>query len=198
MSLINPTNASGIFAILNPSLANMAIISASAMIRSLSLFHITLAALLLKNPSIIAKQGVVLVLGQSMQLPNPRDFNTPTAATAFLAVLFAFIGLTDLTALSLSDEVFDQFWGAQTPVRLVFLFALTGYAYMSKEGGMFAPRTQDYAMRSGAGLSNSIIFTWAFFELVLWFFVYTSLRQEKQAKLNKIIEQRKAEEKDRL
>ncbi|KAF2854566.1 hypothetical protein T440DRAFT_415919 [Plenodomus tracheiphilus IPT5] len=176
----------------------MAIISASAMIRSLSLFHITLAALLLKNPATLARQGVVLVLGQSMQLPNPRDFNKPTAATAFLAVLFAFIGLTDLTALSLSDEVFDQFWGTQTPVRLVFLFSLTGYAYMSKEGGMFAPRTHDYAMSSGATLSNSIIFTWAFFELVIWFFVYTSLRQEKQEKLNKIIEQRKAEEKDRL
>lgn len=46
----------------------MAIISSSAMIRSLSLFHITLSALLLKNPAIIANQGVVLLLGQSMQL----------------------------------------------------------------------------------------------------------------------------------
>ncbi|KAI8935998.1 hypothetical protein NX059_007501 [Plenodomus lindquistii] len=176
----------------------MAILSASAMIRSISLFHVTLAALLLKSPATIARQGIVSVLGQSMQLPTPRDFNTPTAATAFLAVLFAFIALTDLTALSLSDEVYDQFWGVQTPVRLVFLFALTGYAYVSKEGGMFAPRTQDYAMSSGAGLSNSVVFTWAFLELVTWFFVYTSLRQEKQEKLNKIIEQRKDEEKDRL
>jgi hypothetical protein len=38
------------------------------MIRGLSLFHITLAGLLLKNPALITKQSVVLVLGQSMQL----------------------------------------------------------------------------------------------------------------------------------
>ena len=46
----------------------MAIISAGSMIRSLSLFHLTLAALLLKNPKLIANQSVVLVLGGSMQL----------------------------------------------------------------------------------------------------------------------------------
>jgi len=219
------------------STATMAVMTASAMIRGLSLFHVTLAALLLKNPAIVAKQGVVLVLGQSMQLvrptsrpkhdlvqitqiypsqPLPRDFNRPSAATAFLAILFAFIGLSDLTALSLSDEVFDQFWGTQTPVRLAFLFAVTGYSYASKEGGMFAPRTPDYAMGAGASVSNSIVFTWGFFELVTWFFVsilacdggrglanaktqvYTSLRQEKQEKMNQIAEKRKAEEKDQL
>lgn len=49
-------------------LAIMAIISAASMIRSVSLFHLTLAVLLLKSPEKIAKQGVVLLLGQSMQL----------------------------------------------------------------------------------------------------------------------------------
>jgi hypothetical protein len=49
----------------------MAIISAGSMIRSLSLFHLTLAALLLKNPKLIANQGVVVVLGGSMQLVRP-------------------------------------------------------------------------------------------------------------------------------
>jgi hypothetical protein len=49
-------------------IANMAIISAGTMIRSLSLFHVTLAAVLLRNPAIVAKQSIVLVLGQSMQL----------------------------------------------------------------------------------------------------------------------------------
>lgn len=52
--------------------AKMAIISASAMIRSLSLFHVTLAALLLRNPQIIANQSVVALLGQSMQLVRHR------------------------------------------------------------------------------------------------------------------------------
>jgi hypothetical protein len=38
------------------------------MIRSLSLFHMTLAAVLLRSPQIIAKQSMVMILGQSMQL----------------------------------------------------------------------------------------------------------------------------------
>lgn len=46
----------------------MAIISASAMIRGLSLFHVTLAALLLRNPAILSNQSIVLLLGESMQL----------------------------------------------------------------------------------------------------------------------------------
>ena len=49
----------------------MAILSASMMIRSISLFHVTLAALLLKNPAIISNQGVVMLLGESMQLVRP-------------------------------------------------------------------------------------------------------------------------------
>ena len=47
---------------------NMAIISANTMIRSLSLFHLTLAAVLVKNPKLIADQSVIMVLGGSMQL----------------------------------------------------------------------------------------------------------------------------------
>ena len=163
------------------------------------------------SPATIQKYNAVVLL-VTMQW----EWQTITMGTAFLAILFAFIGLSDLTALSLSDEVFDQFWGTQTPVRLAFLFAVTGYSYASKEGGMFAPRTPDYAMGAGASVSNSIVFTWGFFELVTWFFVsilacdggrglanaktqvYTSLRQEKQEKMNQIAEKRKAEEKDQL
>lgn len=46
----------------------MAIISTSTMIRSLSLFHLTLAALLVKNPKLIADQSMIMILGGSMQL----------------------------------------------------------------------------------------------------------------------------------
>jgi hypothetical protein len=53
---------------LQTSILKMAILSANNMIRSISLFHVTLAVVLLKNPALIAKQGIVLVLGQSMQL----------------------------------------------------------------------------------------------------------------------------------
>lgn len=71
----------------------------------------------------------------------------------------------------MSDEISMEFWGTQTPVRLTFLFGLTGYTYMFKEGGMFAPRGMDYRTSAGAGLNNSIIFTWGFLELAAWFWV---------------------------
>ncbi|CAG5175055.1 uncharacterized protein ALTATR162_LOCUS10804 [Alternaria atra] len=171
----------------------MAMISANTLVRSIALFHLTLAVVLLKNPALISNQGVILLLGESMQLPTPRDFNKPSAATAFLAVLFAFIGLTDLTALSLHEDVFDQFWGLQAPVRLLFLFGLTAYSYMFKEGGMFAPRGMEYRMSAGASLNNSFIFTWGFIEVFAWFWVFTTLREERSAKATKMAEKQARE-----
>ncbi|KAH7401901.1 increased loss of mitochondrial DNA protein 1 [Phaeosphaeria sp. MPI-PUGE-AT-0046c] len=172
----------------------MAIISANAMIRSLSLFHMTLAAILLRNPQIIANQSIVLVLGQSMQLPTPREFLHPSASIAFLGVLFALLGLSDLTAVSMSEELSDEYWGLQTPVRLLFLFALTAYTYTFKEGGMMAPRSNDYMMSKGnTNLNNSIVFTWGFMEMAAWFWVFVTLREERREKVNKLIEKRKRE-----
>jgi hypothetical protein len=52
----------------NTTTTKMAIISANTMIRSLALFHLTLAALLVKNPKLIANQSVIMILGGSMQL----------------------------------------------------------------------------------------------------------------------------------
>jgi hypothetical protein len=196
----------------------MGIISANTMIRSIALFHLTLAVVLLKNPTLVSNQSVILLLGESMQLvrtpiptlygcvlpefanktqPTPRDFNKPSAATAFIAILFAFIGLSDLTALSLHDDVFDQFWGLQAPVRLLFLFGLTAYCYIFKEGGMFAPRSMDFRMSAGASLNNSFIFTWGFLEVFAWFWVFTTLREERTERAKKIAE-KQAREKDTL
>jgi len=129
--------------------------------------------------------------------PTPRDFNKPSAATAFIAILFAFVGLSDLTALSLHEDVFDQFWGLQAPVRLLFLFGLTAYTYIFKEGGMFAPRGMDFRMSAGAHLNNSFVFTFGFMEVSAWFWVFVTLREERTEKANKMAE-KMAKEKDVL
>jgi hypothetical protein len=68
---------------------------------------------------------------------------------------------------------------------------------MFKEGGMFAPRSMDYRMSAGASLNNSIVFTWGFMELAAWFWVYTTLREERTEKAKKIVEKQKSEA-DRL
>ncbi|KAF2255258.1 hypothetical protein BU26DRAFT_153164 [Trematosphaeria pertusa] len=175
----------------------MAIVSAYTIIRTLSLFHITLAALILKDPKLVADQNIVFLLGQSMQLPTPREFSKPSATTAFIAVLLAFLGLSDLTSLSLSDELAESYWGTQTPVRLAFLFVVTGYTYTFKEGGMLSSKGHAYAPGAGDHLKNSIVFTWGFLELAAWFWVFITLRDERRQRAMRLIEQRKAEH-DRL
>lgn len=94
----------------------------------------------------------------------------------------------------MSEELSDEYWGIQTPIRLLFLFALTAYTYMFKEGGMMAPRSNDYMMSKGnTNLHNSIVFTWGFVEMAAWFWVFVTLRDERREKVNKLIEKRKRE-----
>jgi hypothetical protein len=94
----------------------------------------------------------------------------------------------------MNEELSDEYWGVQTPVRLLFLFCLTAYTYVAKEGGMFAPRSNDYMMGSGnTTLHNSLVFTWGFVEMAAWFWVFVTLREERGEKVKKVVEQRKAE-----
>jgi hypothetical protein len=103
--------------------------------------------------------------------PTPREFNKPSPALAFAAVLLSFLGISDLTALMLPDEPCEVYWGTQTPVRLLFLFGLTGYTYMFKKGGVLANAGSKYTTSAGDNLKNSIVFTWGFLELAAWFWV---------------------------
>jgi hypothetical protein len=103
--------------------------------------------------------------------PTPREFLKPSAATAFIAVLFAFLGISDLAAFSLPEEMVDLHWSTQTPVRLLFLFGITGYSYAFKEGGMMASSGRKYTKNAGDHLKNSIVFAWGFLELAIWFWV---------------------------
>lgn len=92
----------------------MALISAKTIITSLSLFHITLGFFFLTNPMTIADQALVWALGESMGMPYDRSFETHSPALAFLAVILATMGLTDLVSLSLPEEVgLFEHWGTQ-------------------------------------------------------------------------------------
>lgn len=53
----------------------MAIITSAALIRALSLFHISLSYFLIASPSTIVNQSLVFILGASMQLVSPRAIN---------------------------------------------------------------------------------------------------------------------------
>jgi len=79
--------------------------------------------------------------------------------------------MSDLTSLTLSDDLAHSYWSTQTPIRLIFLFALTGYSYLFKEDGPFASSGKKYTVNAGDQLKNSIIFTWGFLEMATWFWV---------------------------
>jgi hypothetical protein len=125
--------------------------------------------------------------------PMPRDFSTPSAAVAFIAVLFAFIGISDLTAASLDDEIFDAYWGAQTPVRLVFLFLLSGYTILFKKGGLLGPKSSAFSNGPGDYLKNSFVFAWGFIEISAWFWIFVTLREERRERARQLIAKRQAE-----
>lgn len=143
-----------------------------------------------------------------MLQPTPREFLRPSATTAFIGVLLAFLGVSDLTALSMSEEVTDSYWGTQTPVRLAFLFALTGYSYAFKPGGVFGSSGKG----AGDNLKNSVVFAFGFVELSVWFWVsarsgsarwdisanmlqvFLTLREERRQRAVRLMEKRRAEQ----
>ena len=59
--------------------ANMALISSATIIRSLAIFHLTIAYFLLTSPSKIVDQNLVYILGAAMDLVFP-PFETLTSS----------------------------------------------------------------------------------------------------------------------
>ena len=106
--------------------------------------------------------------------PQVSSLDKPSESSAYIAVLLAFLGLADLTGASLNEEVALEYWLSNVPVRLTFLFGLTGYTYLFKDDGLFGSRSVVYH-KAGPGelLRNSWIFGWAFMELAAWFWVST-------------------------
>ena len=70
----------------------------------------------------------------------------------------------------MDEGIGHQYWLANVPVRLIFLFGLTGYVYLFKEDGLFGTRSFGKA-GIGGNLQNSLVFAWGFFEIAAWFWV---------------------------
>lgn len=62
----------------------------------------------------VADQALVWILGQSMGMPYDRSFEAQSPALAFLGVVLAMIGFTDIVTLSMPEEIaLVHHWGAQ-------------------------------------------------------------------------------------
>lgn len=90
-------------------------------------------------------------------------------------------------------ELSIPFFTSQAPVRLLFLFLVTGYTYLFKKGGMFAGQGLAYKPGVGEELKNGVMFTWGFLELSAWFWVFLTLRDERRQNAFQLMERRKAE-----
>jgi len=108
----------------------MGLISGATIISSISLFHITLGFFFLTNPSSIADQTLVFIIGEAMGMarfcwecstrslltfiqPYTRAFADKSQPLAFLAAALFVTGITDLVSVSLPEEISQYHWGSQ-------------------------------------------------------------------------------------
>ena len=146
----------------------MAILSAQLLLRAITLFHFTLSYYLFTSPSTIASQNLVYVLGAAMDIPEPPvSLSTPSPASTLAALFLALLALSDMTSSGLPEEVGSHYWSNQAPIRLAFFFAVTGYVYAGKPGGVWGGK----AGMQWEVLCNSVVFTWGFLEMLWWFWV---------------------------
>ncbi|KAK4462604.1 increased loss of mitochondrial DNA protein 1 [Cladorrhinum samala] len=191
----------------------MPLISTKTILTSLSLFHLTLAFFFLTSPQTIADQAVVYLLGESMGLPHSRSFESQSPALAFLSVVLAFLGITDLVTLSLPDEVsLLHHWTMQAPLRTLISLCLSSYSFLFSPSSPFFnsdphssgsflshPQTAPHYQPSGWGgdaLKNRVFFTFAFVETISWFWIWVTLGEERRDLIAKK-ERRERRERDR-
>lgn len=158
----------------------MAFLTATFLLRILSLFHLTCAYYLLLSPPTLSDHNLVYILGASMDLAiSPPSLSLPSPALALAALFLALLGIADLSATGLDEEVANHYWSSQAPIRLGFFFGVTGYSYLWKEGGVIGGTRNGKVDLTGL-LCNSFIFTWGFVEMMGWFWIYVKLREERR------------------
>ncbi|KAM5374254.1 hypothetical protein ACJZ2D_006579 [Fusarium nematophilum] len=175
----------------------MALISAKTIITSVSLFHLTLAYFFLTNPSSLDNQALVYIVGESMGMPYARGFDAQSPPLAFLSAVLIFIGFSDLVSLSMPDEVCLIFHWA--PLRsflslgfivYIFLFGPSSPVYADPSRSRLShPSSHNPSYRpagwGGDALKNRLFFTFMFVEMMTWFWIWVTLREERDAILSK-------------
>ncbi|KAF3090881.1 hypothetical protein TWF569_011793 [Orbilia oligospora] len=98
--------------------------------------------------------------------------------SSFLGLLFGFIGCSDLIAASIDGIPFYIHWGGQAPIRVTFFFALACLTYVYDAN----PQAQKTFFTIGLStLKTNWVFSWAFVEIIGWFSIYSTIREERQA-----------------
>jgi len=129
-----------------------------------------------------------------MGLPYAHSFDKKSQSLAFLAAVLFITGVSDLVSVSLPEEISQYHWGSQAPIRLMLFGSLAFYSYtFSSSSPLYSSHTyQDGGW--GEGLKNRVVFTWAFMEMITWFWAFVTLREERQAFSRRVQEKRAAED----
>ncbi|KAI9158056.1 hypothetical protein HJFPF1_06043 [Paramyrothecium foliicola] len=185
----------------------MALISTTTIISSVSLFHIALAYYFIANPAVLYDQNLVYIVGESMGLPEARGFDTRSSPLGLVAILIAFLAVSDLVSLTMPEEItLLYYWGIQAPIRFLFSMVAALYTYLSGPASPFhvsiaapaATRRSIAAAHSqrqgvhtfkdgwgGDALVNRFTFTFLFLEMIFWFWIWITLREEQPAIIEK-------------
>jgi Increased loss of mitochondrial DNA protein 1 len=76
-----------------------------------------------------------------------------------------------------------EYWGSQVPVRLLFFFGVTGYTYATRGS---ATTGESWGKEKGLeGLKNEVVFSWAFLEVLMWFWIYIAVREGRRLVVRK-------------
>jgi len=94
------------------------------------------------------------------------------------------------------EEISSYHWGSQAPIRLTLFFLLTFYTYsFSSTSPLYAEKGY-VAGGWGEGLKNRVVFTWAFVEMITWFWIFVTLREERRDLVQRMFAKRAAEEEE--
>lgn len=93
------------------------------------------------------------------------------AVTTFAGVLLGLLAFVDLVDLMAPTAAWRDRWEVQAPSRFMAFMALTAYAYIFKHRRTtrFVPLSAEEEKL--AGVKTGVVFTWAFFEMIGWFWV---------------------------
>ncbi|KAF3906294.1 hypothetical protein ABW20_dc0103038 [Dactylellina cionopaga] len=158
----------------------MGLISAATQIRIISALHLAISYTLIFQPKLLDQQGVIVLLGQAMGIDKAVYFSSPAVRpiSSFLGLVFGLLAFNDFVGAGVEGIPFYIFWGAQAPIRVTFFFGLAGLTYVYNADPA-APQT--WLNVGLASLKTNWVFSWAFVEIIGWFSVYSSIREERQS-----------------
>ncbi|TGZ85436.1 hypothetical protein EX30DRAFT_337796 [Ascodesmis nigricans] len=168
----------------------MPIVRAFTLIRLVTVAHIILGYYLIARPQKLAEINSIAIIGDAVGLQQPTShlWQNPLGA-GFAGLALILLAVSDFVAVSSTEELARHYWGAQGPVRCLFFGSLTSYIYFMKPG-----RDKMYDQTTPQPIINSIIFSWAFFETVYWFWIYTNLREELAEARARITQRKKMQD----